>query len=173
MISCILKYMKHTKVFEKVNTELDNLTTAYSQFSTDENKELNSEFVSYILNQAEDVGFQSEIEVEIKLKKDSSKEEKNRFKKVFANYFNRHTKEVKQDIKHCFVSAAIMMIFAILLITIFYFVPKNYFIFEFVAEIGSWVFAWEAIYIIGFKVPSISHKNYLYKKLLRARINFI
>ena len=160
------------KTYEKINTQLDNLLNAYSPYSTDENKELNSEFANYIFNQSDDVGFKSEIEINIKLKKDASEEDKNRFKKVFVNHYNRHIKEVKQDIKRCFISATIMMMIAVLLTTIYYFLPQNYFVFEFMAEIGSWVFAWEAIYIVGFKVPSITRKNYLYKKLLRAKINF-
>ncbi len=155
---------------EKIFIKLDSLEDAYSRFSADDDKRLDGEFVSHMVDRADDVSVKTDLEINIKLESKHSQEEKETFKKIFANHFSRRMKEEKRNILKKYIISSFMLLVGILLTIIFRVIPEEFFMFEFVVEIGAWVFIWEAVYVFAFNIPFSHTKNIYHKKLSKANI---
>lgn len=157
---------------EKISINLDSIENAYSRFSTDEDKTLDVELVEHVMDRADDVHIKADLNIIVNLKREHTYEEKETFKKVFSNHFSRRVKEEKKNISKKYIISSVMLIIGILLAFIFRIIPDKFFMFEFVTEIGAWVFVWEAVYVYAFNIPFSRTKNIYYKKLSKAHIEF-
>ncbi len=160
------------KEVEKISIKLNSLDDAYSRFSTNDDKGLDGELASHVLDRADDVSIKTDLQINVNVDKEHTQEEKDIFKSVFANHFARRVKEEKRSILKKYLISSIMLVIGIMLTVIFRTIPEKFFMFEFVVEIGAWVFIWEAVYVFAFNIPFSHTKSIYYKKLMNANILF-
>ena len=162
--------MKKTEI---LFIQLDNIDDAYSIYSVDENMELKTEFSSHIVNQANDLNYKSNIEINIKLDGKCTKEQKINLKNTITKHFKREVDEVKDKQRKYIFVAVLMLIIGMTVGTLYHFFDGKAFMFELVFEVGAWVFIWETVHIIGFQIPEMRKKNRLSKRLSLATIKYI
>ena len=162
--------MKNT---ERILIQLDNLDDAYSIYSVDNNMELKTEFVTHIVNQANDLNYTSNIEIDIKLSEKCDDAQKQHLKNDIIRYFKREVDEVKQRQKKFALMACVMLLIGVAIGLVYHFFDGKVFVFELVFEIGAWVFIWETVHIMGFQIPEMRFKNRISKRLAMAKITFV
>lgn len=162
--------MKNT---EKIQVQLDRLDDAYSIYSVESNEELKTEFATHIINQANDLKRDSNIEINISLAEKCSREQKDNLKQTIKKHFQREVEEVKDEQIKFVLTACIMLIIGTLIGLMYHFFDGKVFVFELMFEVGAWVFIWETVHILGFQIPEMRFKNRITKRLARAEINFV
>ena len=161
------------KSTHKLQVQLDKLDDAYSIYSVDSNMELKTEFVTHIINQANDIKRDANIEINISLAEKCGREQKDNLKQTIKKHFQREVEEVKDEQIKFVLTACIMLFIGISIGLIYHFFDGKVFVFELMFEVGAWVFIWETVHILGFQIPEMRFKNRITKRLARAEINFV
>jgi len=157
----------------KLQVQLDKLDDAYSIYSVDSNMELKTEFVTHIINQANDIKRDADIEIDISLSEKCNQEQKDNLKQTIKRHFQREIEEVKERQMKFALTACIMLIIGMLIGLMYHFFDGKVFVFELMFEVGAWVFIWETVHILGFQIPEMRFKNRTSKRLALANVNFV
>ncbi len=143
-------------------------------------RDLDHDFVKYLEDFSDDIPLKYQIQLDIYLPETQLEDSKaERVSTAIKSYYNFMLLDCKKKICAFQKEAAVFVVVAIvLLFCAFYIgnaVKTNYF-FKIVIEgfnIGGWVFFWEALSILVFKIRKIVKKSKKYQRILDAEVNFL
>ena len=165
--------MKKKKSVDKLFLKLNNITDAYSDYSTKEHITIKEDFHEHIMNLADDKSIKNDVEINIHLSNPASLEEKQTLAKAIKSYNKYKVQDISNTIRLYCMIAFLLTCAGVGLSLIYFFANITNIVVEFFLEIGTWVFIWELVDILSFQIPSIKFKSYLYKRIIKAKINFI
>lgn len=143
-------------------------------------RDLDSDFVKYLEDFSDDIPLEDNIQLEIYIPDTQLDDnEKHRVKTAIKSYYSFMLLDSKKKgSSQKKESAAFILISIVLLFISFYIsgsIKPNYFL-KIIIEgfnIGGWVFFWEALNILIFKMRKIIKKGKVYKRILDAKVNFV
>lgn len=167
--------MKKTKPIDKIYLKLSDTSSAYSQFSTEENPSLNPEFADLIANLSNDNSAKNDIEININLENPISLEEKHYLSSTIKRHFKHHLNDINNEKNRMWTTTIFLMLASIISILLYHFVAPiiENFLLQLVIEIAAWVFVWEFLYALFFEITKINFKAYLTRRIIKADIKFI
>lgn len=167
--------MNNHKPIDRIHLKLDDVNSAYSQFSTEENPALNPEFADLIANLSDDNSTKNEVEINIQLNDQVSMEEKQHLTSTIKGHFEHQLNDVNNKKNRLWTTTIFLMIASVLSIVLYHFVVPELdsFLLELILEIGAWVFVWEFFYALFFEIPKVQFKAHLIKRIIKANIKYI
>ncbi len=151
--------MKNTITIDIENK--DDYTCPYN------NRKLNSELLSYILDESKGIPLQNKIEIEIHSHFDSN--EKKSFIEILRSNLGEDIKENYLEMKLTYIKAILLFLFGLLFVLLSNITPQI--IKEIILIIG-WVGIWESCYIFLFDRIHTRIKIKKFKKLVNAKVIF-
>lgn len=165
--------MKKKKSVDKIFLKLNNITDAYSDYSTNEHITIKEDFHEHIMNLADDKSIKNNVEINIHLSNHATLEEKQTLATAIKSYSKYKIQDIANRIRLYCMIAFLLTCAGVGLSLIYFFANITNIVVEFFLEIGTWVFIWELVDILSFQIPSIKFKSYLYKRIVNSKINFI
>lgn len=135
------------------------------------NKKLNSELLSYILDENKGIPFYHTIEININSPHKFSKHEKDDFVTILRSNLGQDIKEYYLEMKLTYIRAIILFFIGILFILFSSFFSNHQLISEIFLIIG-WVGIWESCYIFLFERIHTRVQIKQLKKLVNAKVLF-
>lgn len=136
------------------------------------NQKLNSELLSYILDESKSIPLNHTIDFEIHSPHKFSDKEKNDFINILRSNLGEDIKESYLEMKFTHIRAIILFIVGILFILFYTFISQFKIVSEVLLIIG-WVGIWESCYIFFFDNMRYRIKIKKFKKLVSAKVLFI
>lgn len=143
------------------------------------NRDLDDDFITYLEESSMDIPIQDTIELHIFIPEDIQEPEKEeRVKTGLKTYYNYKILSLGRVIKKCyrdtiaFIGIGISSLFLSFYISS---VVMQDFVFKIVVEgfnIGGWVFFWEALSILFFKVRELKTEIKRFKRIINTKIYF-
>lgn len=144
----------------------DDYTSPYN------NHKLNSELLSYILDENKGIPLNHPVEIKIDSPHPFSKIEKNDFVDILRSNLGEDIKENYLEMKLIYIRAIVLFLIGIIFILLSSFTEIHKLISE-IALIVGWVGVWEACYIFLFDNIHNRIKIKKFKKLVNAKVIFI
>lgn len=135
------------------------------------NQKLNSELLSYILDENKGIPLSHTIEIEVSSPKTFSKEERNDFVNILRSNLGEDIKESYLELKFTYIRAIVLFLIGVIFVLFSHFSSTHELIAE-IALIIGWVGVWEACYIFLFDNMHNRIKIRKFKKLVNAKVNF-
>lgn len=172
----IQKYKKNDKIILEWSTIMKSIITIYIEDKDDytspyNNQKLNSELLSYILDENKGIPLNHIIEIEVNSPHLFSKNEKNDFVNILRSNLGEDIKESYLEMKLTHIRAIFLFFIGILFILFSSFISIHELISE-IALIIGWVGIWEACYIFLFDNMHNRIKIKKFKKLVNAKVSF-
>jgi len=167
--------MNRNKPVDKIYVRLENTAHAYSEYSTDENPSLNTEFAEHLADLSNDKSVGNPIEINIKLDTPVSMEEKQHLISTIHTHFKHKLNDINNQKNRIWLITGVLLFLGIASLLLYHFlVPHvNSFLTEMLLEIGTWVFVWEFFYALFFELPSVNFKAHQTKRIINANIKFL
>lgn len=157
---------------EEISVKLETLEDAYSRFSTSNNRALDDELSSTIINMSKSVDRKSEIQLNMHIEGGCDDNDKAKLKKDIKNHFSREKNEIDVTIKRIVIIASLLFVFGAGLIAMLATISMGFVLYT-IVEICSWVFLWECVDLICFQISINRLKLKNYNRLIKMEINFI
>lgn len=174
----------------KLNTEtnsyifeirLNNYTNIFNELDPSplKRRDLDQDFISYMEDSSLDIPIKYNIELHFLIPeniKDEKKEE--RIKAGISTFYNFNSLYVMRELSRLYKQAGLFSIISLASLFTSFFIssfPEHNYFFRIIVEgfnIGGWVFLWEAINILVFKVRKYKLEIKRYKRLHDAEIVF-
>lgn len=140
---------------ENISIKLNNISEAYSRFSTPNHVTMDSDLDDHIKNSIQSKKGKVQFSLNVELQENATEKEKEQFCKMVHNHFAYSESDVSRDIKWMFGISAVLFIIGALMIMCLT-IMQNYnvsFIIYTIVEIFAWVFVWECVDILFFQFP--------------------
>lgn len=134
-------------------------------------KKLNSNLLSYILDESKGMSKKGKIKIMITHYYDISEKEKKDFVSMLHSSLEEDIRESYMEVEYKQIRSLILMLIGIIFIIFYFCLPKMNVISEILLIIG-WVGIWEACDILPFDQIQNRFKIQRYKKLMKADISF-
>lgn len=161
---------KNQEEIEKISVKISKIEQAYSNYSYQDKKILNSKLADYI-NESEKGIKSKKLELDIKFDNKITEDEKIEFANTIRSYYSNQYQEINKTIL-MYDLVSIFLILVGMLFLVLHIFSSEYVFLEKMLEIAAWVFVWEFIHITVFKrtLKVIDRKKI--KKILDAKIDF-
>ncbi|PAT01196.1 hypothetical protein CI105_08095 [Candidatus Izimaplasma bacterium ZiA1] len=141
-------------------------------------KDLDPELVDYLIEAVTELPYKAKIGISFRLhKKHKDIRLEEITKTVFTNYFTYQIHLKNRQVYRLLKRASIYLILGFIFILFAYNLENNTteILFDVLAEglfIGGWVFVWESISLLFFKIKSVLSITKKYSKIINSRIYF-
>lgn len=157
-----------------IELKVKNKTELYSKFSTDNNKVVNEEVVSYIENLARKLPNKENLQIKIESEAKLIKAEQDDFKEAFRKYYKNKNAEINKNTNFFYLLSFVFLLVGMACIVGLNFLRNSNvsYVAQTILEVVSWVFIWEFVDILCFKIGINFFKRRKNNKFLKSEIVF-
>ena len=157
-----------------IELRVENKSELYSKFSTDNNKVVNEEVISYIENSARKLPNKENLQINIESGTKLIKDEQDEFKEAFQKYYKNKNVENSKHTNFFYLLSIVFLLVGMACIVGLNFLKNSNvsYVAETILEVVSWVFIWEFVDILCFKIGIDFFKRRKNNKILKSEIVF-